>query len=134
MAENNHVLEKTINTLFQGMEEFITSKTVVGEAVYVGDTVLLPLMDVSFGVAATSKAETSKRGGGGGMGGKMSPTAVLVIRGGSTKLVNIKNPDGISKRVDMVPDLVNRFMPGSRKEDPEVKKAVDDIAGQEEKF
>ena len=47
--------------------------------------------------------------GAGGMGGKIMPSAVLVIQNGTTKLVNIKNQDGITKILDMVPDFVNKF-------------------------
>ena len=51
------------------------------------------------------------------MGGKITPSAVLVIQNGNTKLVNIKNQDGITKILDMVPDLVNRF---SKDKDDEI--------------
>lgn len=43
------------------------------------------------------------------MGGKITPSAVLVIQNGTTKLVNIKNQDGVTKILDMVPDFVNKF-------------------------
>ena len=43
------------------------------------------------------------------MGGKIMPSAVLVIANGTTKLVNVKNQDGITKILDMVPDFVNKF-------------------------
>ena len=46
------------------------------------------------------------------MGCKMTPSAVLVIQNGNTKLVNIKNQDGLTKVLDMVPDFVNRFTSG----------------------
>ena len=46
------------------------------------------------------------------MTGKMSPSAVLVIQNGTTKLVNIKNQDGLTKVLDMVPDFVDRFASG----------------------
>ena len=39
----------------------------------------------------------------------MSPSAVLVIKNGSTKLVNIKNQDAVTKILDLVPDVMNRF-------------------------
>ena len=45
----------------------------------------------------------------GGWGGKIMPSAVLVIQNGTTKLVNIKNQDGVTKILDMVPDFVNKF-------------------------
>lgn len=110
-SENN--FQNTVDSLFKGMDSFITTKTVVGEAITVGDTIILPLVDVTFGVAATAKAEDKKNGGGGGMGGKMTPSAVLVIQNGTTKLVNIKNQDGLTKILDMVPDFVSRFTSGS---------------------
>ena len=43
------------------------------------------------------------------MTGKMSPSAVLVIQNGATKLVNIKNQDTVTKILDMVPDVIDKF-------------------------
>ena len=107
MAESN--FQSTVEALFKGMDSFITSKTVVGDAIHVRDTIILPLVDVSFGVAAGAFAENAKNNGGGGMGGKISPSAVLVINKNGTKLVNVKNQDAITKILDMVPDLADRF-------------------------
>lgn len=99
----------TVESLFKGMDSFITTKTVVGEAIHIGDTIILPLVDVSFGVAAGVFSKEKNNNGGGGMGGKVMPSAVLVIANGTTKLVNVKNQDGITKILDMVPDFVNKF-------------------------
>ena len=134
MADNN--FQTTVNSLFRGMENFITTKTVVGEAIHIGDTIILPLIDVTFGVAATAKHEERKNNGGGGMGGKMTPSAVLVIRDGTTKLVSVKQQDSVTKILDMVPDIVNRFMPGKKSDvvDEEVEKACREAAEKEEKF
>ena len=107
MSENNFV--SSVESLFHGMDNFITASTVVGEAIQFGDTIILPLVDVTFGVGAGAFSEDKKNNGGGGMGGKISPSAVLVIHEGHTKLVNVKNQDGITKILDMVPDLVDRF-------------------------
>ena len=108
MANENNFKE-TVNSLFKGMDSFISAKTVVGEAIHVGDTIILPLMDVSFGVGAGAFSGEKKDNGGGGMAGKMTPCAVLVIQNGTTKLVNVKNQDGLTKILDMVPDFVNKF-------------------------
>lgn len=110
MADNT--FHSTVESLFKGMDGFITTKTVVGDAIHVGDTIILPLVDVSFGVAAGAFAEDKKNNGAGGMGGKISPSAVLVIQNGTTKLVNVKNQDGLTKVLDMVPDFVNKFTSG----------------------
>ncbi len=107
MAENN--FHTTVESLFKGMDSFITTKTVVGDAIHIGDTIILPLVDVSFGVAAGAFSQEKKNNGAGGMGGKIMPSAVLVIQNGTTKLVNVKNQDGVTKILDMVPDFVNKF-------------------------
>lgn len=107
MAENN--FSGVIESLMKGMNAVIGTKTVVGEATQVGDTIILPLVDVSFGVGAGASAADKKNGGGGGFSAKMTPSAVLVIKNGSTKLVNIKNQDTITKVLDMIPDIVEKF-------------------------
>lgn len=123
MAENN--FNNTVEALFKGMDGFITSKTVVGDAIHINDTIILPLVDVSFGVAAGAFAQDKKNSGAGGLGGKISPSAVLVISNGTTKLVNVKNQDSVTKILDMVPDFVNKFTSG--KEEKIVVEEVDDI-------
>lgn len=115
MADNT--FNNTVESLFKGMDAFLTTKTVVGDAVRFDDgTIVLPLVDVSFGVGAGAFANESekKNNGGGGMGGKVSPSAVLVISNGVTKLVNIRNQDGLTKILDMVPDFLNKFTDGKK--------------------
>ena len=114
MADNQ--FSSTVEALFKGMDNFITTKTVVGEAVKVGDTIILPLVDVTCGMAAGAFAQTAKNSGAGGMSAKMSPSAVLVIQNGVTKLVNIKHQDAVTKVLDMVPDFVNNFAGGHGQE------------------
>lgn len=109
MSVNDNSFEKTVESLFKGMDSFITTKTVVGDAIHIGDTIILPLVDVSFGVGAGAFSQEKKNNGGGGMGAKINPSSILVIQNGTTKLVNVKNQDGLTKILDMVPDFVNKF-------------------------
>lgn len=128
MSDNN--FNGVINSMMQGMEKFLSSKTVVGEPTQIGDTIIVPLVDVTFGVGAGAANNEKKDGGAGGMTGKMSPSAVLVIKNGQVRLVNIKNQDTVNKIVDMVPDLLDRIM--SKDEMPADKEVVD-VAFPEEK-
>ncbi|MCR5785883.1 MAG: sporulation protein [Eubacterium sp.] len=107
MAENN--FKQTVQTLFEGMDSFISSKTVVGDPIRFGDTIILPLVDVTFGIAAGAFADNKKNNGGGGMGGKIVPSCALVIKGDKIKLVNIRNQDGLTKILDLVPDIVDKI-------------------------
>ena len=127
MANENNFKE-TVNSLFKGMDSFITTKTVVGDAIHIGDTIILPLVDVSFGVAAGAFSQEKKNNGAGGMGGKITPSAVLVIQNGTTKLVNIKNQDGLTKLLDMVPDFVNKFTSKGEKENVVEESEDDSVA------
>ena len=106
---NKEKFNETVDSLFQGIEGFMTSKTVVGDPIYVKDTIILPLVDVSFGMGAGDFRGDRNARGYGGIGGKMTPSAVLVIRDGQTKLVNVKNQETITKLLDMVPDVIDKF-------------------------
>ena len=122
MSGNN--FNEVVNSMMQGMESFLSSKTVVGEPTQAGDTTIIPLVDVTFGVGAGASSQEKKSGGAGGMTGKMSPSAVLVIKNGQVRLVNIKNQDTVTKIIDMVPDLIDRFT--AKKEDmPSDEEAID---------
>lgn len=128
MAENS--FNETVQSLFKGMDSFLTTKTVVGDAVKFDDgTIVLPLVDVSFGVGAGAFSGHDKNNAGGGMGGKISPSSVLVIKDGSTKLVNVKNQDAVTKVLDLVPDVINKFSKGKdsnadKEESEKVEQAI----------
>ena len=96
-------------------------------------SMILPLVDVSFGIGAGAalNEEKKKNNGGGGMGAKMSPSAVLLIQNGVPRLINIKNQDTITKLLDMVPDVMDRFT--SRKEDNVTEDDVNKILDEAEK-
>lgn len=120
--------DSTVSTLFKGMDSFVSAKTVVGDAVTVNDTIILPLVDVSFGVGAGAFAGDKKSNAGGAMTGKVSPSAVLVIQNGNTKLVNIKNQDAVTKVIDMVPDIIDKLKDLGKKveTDADIDEAIDE--------
>lgn len=129
MADINNKFNSTVESLFSGMDSFVSAKTVVGDAVTVNDTIIVPLVDVAFGVGAGAA--------GGGLGAKLSPSAVLVIQNGQTKLVNVKNQDTMTKILDMVPDIVDKVadIAGGKKtrKDEAVDEAINDITGNDNK-
>ncbi len=136
MADN--IFKGTVEALFHGMDAVISSRTVVGDAIHINDTIILPLVDVSFAVGAGAfngdKSGEKKEKGAGGLGGRMTPSAVLVIQNGTTRLVNIKNQDTITKLLDMVPDVLDRFTSkGSGRMSEEDLNDILDGAEEEEK-
>ena len=112
MEENkeNNAFQDNVEALFKGLDSFLSTKAVVGEAVQVGDSLMIPLADVSFGLGAGAMSATAKNNGGGGMGAKVSPAAVLMIaKDGTTKLVSLKSQDAVSKILDMAPDILTKI-------------------------
>lgn len=126
MAENHNNINCVMESLLKGANALMSTKTVVGEATKIDDTIIIPLVDVSFGVGAGASKSDRKDGGAGGLSGKMTPSAVLLIKNGQTKLVNIKNQDSVTKILDMIPYLVDRFTarPEAMMSDEEAQKAA----------
>jgi uncharacterized spore protein YtfJ len=117
MAENNNIKD-IMDTLFQGMDGLVNSKTVVGEPFKVGDATLIPLIEVSCGMGAGGfmkpKETREGEGGAGALSSRITPTAILILQGGNTKLVNIKNQDAMTKILDMIPEAIDKLTGGNR--------------------
>ncbi len=114
MMDTSNVKEN-LETLFEKFKNMIKVETVVGEAVQIGDTTLVPFVDVTFGFGTnTNHNNAAKNGesGGGGGGARMEPSAVLVIKGDRIELFNIKgNPysSSFDRLIGLVPDLVSKL-------------------------
>ena len=107
---NGNDFNSTVNTLFKGMDAFLTSKSVVGDPIQVGDTTIIPLCDVNFGVGAGAHGGKRSDMAGGGMGGKLSPTAVIVIKDGYSQIINVNEDKGsLGKVLDMIPGVAEKL-------------------------
>lgn len=100
---------KVLDSLMEGATGVLTSKTVVGEPITIGDTIIIPLSDVSIGVGAGSNGAEKKDSGMGGFSAKMTPTAVLVVKNDMTKVVNVKDQTTLTHLMDMVPEVIDRI-------------------------
>ena len=79
---------EAVDVLFHKVDDLVSTKTVVGDAIVVGDMTLLPLIDVAVGA---------------GVGAKESANAAGV------QLINVKNQDALSKLIDMASGVVNKL-------------------------
>ncbi len=132
MSDKDKGLNSVMDSLIDGVSGLISSKTVVGEPVTVGDTIIVPLVEVSFGAGGGAAAGAkSGEGSAGGMHGKMSPSAVLVIRNGITRLVSVKDQNTITKLLDMAPDVIDRFMNRGAADDIEDDEALNMVFPEE---
>lgn len=129
MLEKNKVSE-TFATIFKGIDTFVDNKKVIGDPYTVGDTTIVPFLEISTGMAVGS---FNKDKDAGGVGCKVTPVACLVIQNGFTKLINIKNQDAISKALDMIPDLVDKLFKKEVEPD-EVTKTIKSLKPKYEKI
>lgn len=133
--------QNNLEVLLQQLENFLTTKTVVGEPIHIDNTILVPLVDISFGVGAGGAVSNIKNKnkdkekvadgvsdtGGGGLGANITPSAVLVIQNGTTQLINVKKQDSISKLIDMVPGLISKVTSEFKSKDTSNSKSSDKI-------
>lgn len=105
---------ESINLIFEKLENFFKTKTVVGEPIQIGETTLVPFISVVFGMGSGGGSENADRGpsaggGGAGSGAKISPTAVLVIQGSKVELLPINKSGGLDKLLDLVPGIIDKI-------------------------
>lgn len=107
-------IDSSMELIFDKLEKFLKTETVVGEPIQIGDITLIPIISVSFGCGGGSgQGKDSKGsdgvGGGIGIGAKVSPDAILVIKNGEATILPIKQKHNIEKLINMVPELVKKF-------------------------
>lgn len=102
------------NTLFEKLEKFLRSETVVGDPIQIGNVTLIPIITVSFGVAGGEGSGKDGKGndgsgGGGGLGCRISPNAVLVVKNDEVSLVSLAGKGSLEKIMNMVPEIVSKM-------------------------
>ncbi len=117
-----------VSSLLEGLSGYASAKTVIGDPIKVDDTVLLPLVDVSIGIGAGAAVNSEKKRDreAGGMGAKLSPTAILMIKNGAVRILNIKDQTTAMKALDIIPEVVNRFAGKTKIDDEDLAREVND--------
>ncbi|MDO5564785.1 MAG: GerW family sporulation protein [Eubacteriales bacterium] len=105
-------IQKTFTTMLEGFKTFAKTNSVVGEPIYAGDSIIIPIMELScgMGVGDFSSEKENFQKSAGAINAKLTPTSLLIIQEGKTRLMSIKNQDFISKTLDMVPDFVDKLL------------------------
>ena len=109
-------VKTNLESIFQSFQEMIKVETVVGEALHIGDAILVPFVDVTFGFGSGGfggKGDTAHESAGGGGGAKLEPTAILVIKGDRVEMFSIKqdgyHASGFEKLLTMAPEIIEKM-------------------------
>lgn len=120
--------KESVEVLFDKVDDLVSTKTVVGEAIQLDGITILPLIEVSVGAGVGAKENS---GAGGGMGAKITPTAVLVIHAGGVQTIHLQNQDAVSKLIDLAPGVVEKLNFGAIFKDRK-KSAEPEVSFEEE--
>lgn len=113
---DNSYIKNNLEQIFESFKEMIKVETVVGQAVHIGDAILVPFIDVTFGFGSggvNGKTENGRSSAGSGGGAKMEPAAILVIKGDRVEMFSIKK-DGyqasaFEKLIAMAPEIIDKM-------------------------
>ena len=110
--QNN--IKENMDALFSNLENFIKTKTVIGEPIVVGEVTLIPIVSVMFGCGTgngngTDNKGMSGTGAGGGAAARISPNGIVVIKNGEVSMLPVKNKNNLESLVEMVPEIVSKI-------------------------
>ena len=134
MSEQNHPINEVLHTTMSKLREMVDANTVVGQPIVTQDGVtLIPVSRLSFGFATGGSdfgktPNVSKNfGGGAGAGVNVTPVAFLIVKDGHAKLLPVAPPpgDGVSRAVELVPEMFDRVT-GYMDKRAEEKRAAED--------
>lgn len=123
--ENSNVKEN-LDSLFNNLEKFLKTETVVGEPIVVGEVTLVPIISVMFGCGTGGGTGQDNKGmngngSGGGAGARIMPNAILVIKKDEVTMLPIKEKSNLDSLLNMVPDIVSKINVKKENNNDEVK-------------
>lgn len=113
MSENK--IRGIMDTTMDKLHAMVDADTIIGTPVIVGETTLIPVSKVAFGLATggsdfPSKADKGLFGGGGGAGVTITPVAFISVTNGNVKMMPIYNElTTVDKALTMAPELIEKI-------------------------
>ena len=115
----NH--EELLKMSVSELEKFLTTKTVVGEPIVIGEVTLVPVQTVSFGYGSGGGEggdEKSKGvGGGGGAGANLRPIAIVAVKGTDVQVYTLGKKGVVDNLAAMIPEALSKIKLGKGKKD-----------------
>lgn len=124
--ENKSRSKENMETLFDKLENFLRTETVVGKPIEVGEATLVPIISVTFGCGTGAgfggrdnkdKKNASGEGDGLGAAAKITPDAIVVIKGESVNVLPIKGRSNMDNLLGLVPEILSKIKKTSKSKD-----------------
>ena len=113
---DNSNIKNNLEQIFESFREMIKVETVVGQAVHLGDAILVPFVDVTFGFGTgglNGKTDNGRDSIGSGGGARLEPAAILVIKGDRVEMFSIKKggyqASAFEKLIAMAPEIIDKM-------------------------
>lgn len=119
--DNVNVVKENLEALFDKLENFLKSETVIGQPIVIGETTLVPIVSVTFGCGTGGgygKDPKGNDGTGSGIGSaaKIIPNAILVIKNDRVTMLPVKDKSNLDYLVNMVPEIMEKIKTHKNKE------------------
>lgn len=118
-------MEAKFESLISELEKFITTKTVVGEPIVVGEVTLIPVQTVSFGFGAGGGGGKTEKdsgtGGGAAAGATMRPIAIVAVKGDQVQLFNLGQRHLAEHIAGVIPDILAKLKGSKNKQDSQAE-------------
>lgn len=103
----------SMTAIFEQLQKFFSTETVVGQPIQVGEVTLIPVISVTFGAgngvgSGKDQKGNDGEGGGAGAGGKISPTAIIVVKQNEVSVLPLSGRGAMDKIVEMVPGILSQ--------------------------
>ena len=124
MAE--HPIQGLMNVTMDKIRQMADSNTIIGKPIKTDDgTTILPVSRISFGFASAGTDFDGKNaankdlfGGGSGAGVNIQPVAVLVVKDGCVRTIQLSDGSNtIDRALTMLPELVDKVSALLKKEE-----------------
>ncbi len=98
--------KENINVLFEKFESFIKSQTIIGEKIQLGDTIIIPLSNITFALGGGGQDKQSDSLA---IAAKATPASILVVKGTDVKLMPIKKGSAFDSLLENIPNLIDKL-------------------------
>lgn len=109
------MVESLTKTTLGEIEKILTTRTIVGEPITIGEVILIPLISIGFGFGAgggSGKGEAKQKGEGAGSGtgggAWVRPSAVIIIEKDNVRLESVKG--GLSSAIQSIGESVPKMV------------------------